>query len=34
MTIKEFKTLINKDTSIEESKIRLIYKARSLDDSK
>ena len=34
MTIKEFKELINKDTSIEESKIRLIYKARNLDNSK
>lgn len=34
MTIKEFKEIINKDTSIEESKIRLIYKARNLDNSK
>ena len=34
MTIKEFKGLINKDTSIEENKVRLIYKARNLDDSK
>ena len=34
MTVKEFKNLINKDTSIEQNKIRLIYKARNLDDSK